>query len=150
MQVSWRRKSVTTAGCNCPANEELIFDRSLDDKYERALALMGINAAMLSPHAGMPEPFRVLVERNIISDVSLSPHRQPRWCRMRRRSTWVSMSDKVSGKANEAAGKAKQVVGKATKSKTMRAEGTAQEAKGKAQVAVGKAKDKAKGAVDRM
>jgi putative transcriptional regulator len=37
---------------NCPANEELIFDRSLDDKYERALALMGINAAMLSPHAG--------------------------------------------------------------------------------------------------
>jgi len=37
---------------NCPANEELIFDRSLDDKYERALALMGINAAMLSPDAG--------------------------------------------------------------------------------------------------
>lgn len=37
---------------NCPAKEELIFDRSLDDKYERALALMGINPAMLSPHAG--------------------------------------------------------------------------------------------------
>lgn len=37
---------------NCPAAEELIFDRSLDDKYERALALMGINPAMLSPHAG--------------------------------------------------------------------------------------------------
>ncbi|ENN89082.1 hypothetical protein RHSP_01476 [Rhizobium freirei PRF 81] len=37
---------------NCPAKEELIFDRSLDNKYERALALMGINAAMLSPHAG--------------------------------------------------------------------------------------------------
>ncbi|CCM74704.1 YqgE/AlgH family protein [Rhizobium mesoamericanum] len=36
----------------CPANEELIFDRSLDDKYERALATMGINAAMLSAEAG--------------------------------------------------------------------------------------------------
>ena len=31
---------------NCPANEELIFDRSLDDKYERALALMGVTPAM--------------------------------------------------------------------------------------------------------
>ncbi|MGV1761178.1 MULTISPECIES: YqgE/AlgH family protein [Rhizobium] len=37
---------------NCPAEEALIFDRCLDDKYERALALMGINPAMLSPHAG--------------------------------------------------------------------------------------------------
>lgn len=37
---------------NCPAKEELIFDRSLDDKYERVLALMGISAAMLSPQAG--------------------------------------------------------------------------------------------------
>ncbi|MBB3314676.1 MULTISPECIES: YqgE/AlgH family protein [unclassified Rhizobium] len=36
----------------CAANEELIFDRSLDDKYERALASMGINAAMLSAEAG--------------------------------------------------------------------------------------------------
>ena len=36
----------------CPANEELIFDRSLEDKYERALAGMGINAAMLSAEAG--------------------------------------------------------------------------------------------------
>jgi len=36
----------------CAANEELIFDRSLDDKYERALAAMGINAAMLSAEAG--------------------------------------------------------------------------------------------------
>jgi putative transcriptional regulator len=36
----------------CPANEALIFDRSLDDKYERALASMGITAAMLSAEAG--------------------------------------------------------------------------------------------------
>jgi putative transcriptional regulator len=37
---------------NCAANEELIFDRSLDDKYERALALMGVTPAMLSAEAG--------------------------------------------------------------------------------------------------
>lgn len=37
---------------NCPANEALIFDRNLDDKYERALAGMGVTAAMLSPEAG--------------------------------------------------------------------------------------------------
>ncbi|MDM9623664.1 hypothetical protein A6U87_03105 [Rhizobium sp. AC44/96] len=37
---------------NCPANEELIFDRNLDDKYERALAGMGVTAAMLSTEAG--------------------------------------------------------------------------------------------------
>jgi len=37
---------------NCPANEALIFDRTLDDKYERALALMGVSAAMLSSEAG--------------------------------------------------------------------------------------------------
>ena len=37
---------------NCPANEELIFDRGLDDKYERALAGMGVSAAMLSTEAG--------------------------------------------------------------------------------------------------
>lgn len=36
----------------CPAREELIFDRSLDDKYDRALALMGVTAAMLSVDAG--------------------------------------------------------------------------------------------------
>ncbi|MFB2606725.1 YqgE/AlgH family protein, partial [Rhizobium phaseoli] len=36
----------------CPANEELIFDRSLEDKYERALAGMGVTAAMLSAEAG--------------------------------------------------------------------------------------------------
>ena len=37
---------------HCPASEELIFDRKLDDKYERALALMGISPAMLSMDAG--------------------------------------------------------------------------------------------------
>ncbi|MGA1800931.1 YqgE/AlgH family protein [Rhizobium sp. HT1-10] len=37
---------------NCPPSEDLIFDRSLDDKYERALALMGVTAAMLSSEAG--------------------------------------------------------------------------------------------------
>lgn len=36
----------------CPAHEELIFDQTLDDKYERALALMGVNPAMLSTEAG--------------------------------------------------------------------------------------------------
>jgi putative transcriptional regulator len=37
---------------NCPPSEELIFDRSLDDKYERALALLGVDPAMLSSQAG--------------------------------------------------------------------------------------------------
>lgn len=37
---------------HCPASEELIFDSKLDDKYERALALMGISPAMLSTEAG--------------------------------------------------------------------------------------------------
>ncbi|OJU03833.1 MAG: hypothetical protein BGN83_18785 [Rhizobium sp. 63-7] len=37
---------------NCPASEELIFDDSLDDKYERALALLGVTPAMLSSDAG--------------------------------------------------------------------------------------------------
>lgn len=37
---------------HCPATEELIFDRKLDDKYERALALMGISPGMLSMDAG--------------------------------------------------------------------------------------------------
>ena len=36
----------------CPADENLIFDWSLDDKYNRALALMGINPAMLSMQCG--------------------------------------------------------------------------------------------------
>lgn len=37
---------------NCPPSEDLIFDRHLDDKYERALALMGVTPAMLSSEAG--------------------------------------------------------------------------------------------------
>lgn len=37
---------------NCPAAEDLIFDRGLDNKYERALALMGVDARMLSTDAG--------------------------------------------------------------------------------------------------
>ncbi|MHB0953067.1 MAG: YqgE/AlgH family protein [Allorhizobium sp.] len=37
---------------NCPATEDIIFDRALEGKYERALALMGVNAAMLSADAG--------------------------------------------------------------------------------------------------
>ena len=36
----------------CPARDELIFDKALDDKYDRALALMGVSAAMLSMDAG--------------------------------------------------------------------------------------------------
>jgi putative transcriptional regulator len=43
---------VNNGWLTCPANEELIFDRSLDDKYERALAGMGVTAAMLSAEAG--------------------------------------------------------------------------------------------------
>jgi putative transcriptional regulator len=37
---------------SCPAQEDLIFDTSLDDKYDRALALMGVTPAMLSIEAG--------------------------------------------------------------------------------------------------
>lgn len=37
---------------NCAASEELIFDTSLEDKYDRALALMGVSPAMLSVDAG--------------------------------------------------------------------------------------------------
>ncbi|MBU2329468.1 MAG: YqgE/AlgH family protein, partial [Alphaproteobacteria bacterium] len=37
---------------NCAATEDLIFDRCLENKYDRALALMGINPAMLSTDAG--------------------------------------------------------------------------------------------------
>mgnify|MGYP001619423844 CR=1 FL=1 len=37
---------------NCAASEDLIFDTNLDDKYERALALMGVTPAMLSRDAG--------------------------------------------------------------------------------------------------
>ena len=37
---------------NCPASDSLIFDRTLDLKYEQALALMGVSPAMLSSEAG--------------------------------------------------------------------------------------------------
>ncbi|MCB5202975.1 YqgE/AlgH family protein [Neorhizobium sp. T786] len=37
---------------NCPASDEIIFDRTLDNKYERALALMGITPEALSTDAG--------------------------------------------------------------------------------------------------
>lgn len=37
---------------NCPASEELIFDRALEAKYERALALLGVRPEMLSTEAG--------------------------------------------------------------------------------------------------
>ncbi len=37
---------------NCPASDELIFDRCMDGKYERALASMGIAPEMLSSEAG--------------------------------------------------------------------------------------------------
>ncbi|AEG03472.1 YqgE/AlgH family protein [Sinorhizobium meliloti WSM1022] len=36
----------------CPAQEELIFSRDLDEKYDRALALMGVSPAMLSTDSG--------------------------------------------------------------------------------------------------
>lgn len=36
----------------CPATDEMVFDRSLDDKYDRALASMGINPALLSSECG--------------------------------------------------------------------------------------------------
>lgn len=36
----------------CPARDELIFDKALGDKYDRALALMGVSPAMLSIEAG--------------------------------------------------------------------------------------------------
>jgi putative transcriptional regulator len=37
---------------SCAADESLIFDTCLDNKYDRALALMGIHPAMLSMQAG--------------------------------------------------------------------------------------------------
>ena len=37
---------------NCPASEDLIFGTTLEDKYERALASMGVTPAMLSSDAG--------------------------------------------------------------------------------------------------
>ena len=46
------REIASNGWLNCTASDELIFDRGLDDKYDRALALMGVNPAMLSMEAG--------------------------------------------------------------------------------------------------
>jgi Putative transcriptional regulator len=37
---------------NCPSTDELIFDTALEEKYERALALLGVSPEMLSSEAG--------------------------------------------------------------------------------------------------
>ncbi len=37
---------------NCPADPGLVFDTDYDSKYDRALAKIGVNAAMLSSEAG--------------------------------------------------------------------------------------------------
>ena len=37
---------------NCPADPNLIFDTDLDSKYERAMAKLGVDPAMLSSEAG--------------------------------------------------------------------------------------------------
>jgi putative transcriptional regulator len=37
---------------NCAASEELIFDPALSDKYDRALAMLGVSAATLSSQVG--------------------------------------------------------------------------------------------------
>ncbi|THF51014.1 YqgE/AlgH family protein [Allorhizobium terrae] len=37
---------------NCAASDDLIFDTHLSDKYDRALALLGVSAATLSSEAG--------------------------------------------------------------------------------------------------
>jgi len=37
---------------NCPADPALVFDADYDSKYDRALAKIGVNAAMLSSEAG--------------------------------------------------------------------------------------------------
>jgi putative transcriptional regulator len=36
----------------CPASDEIVFDRHLPDKYDRVLAAMGVNPAMLSSQFG--------------------------------------------------------------------------------------------------
>ena len=40
------------AWLTCPASEALIFDRDLDTKYDRAMALLGIRASSLSSEIG--------------------------------------------------------------------------------------------------
>ncbi len=37
---------------NCPADPQIVFDRESEDKYERALRLIGIDPAMLSSSVG--------------------------------------------------------------------------------------------------
>src|SRR5579863_3366266 len=37
---------------NCPADPSIVFDADFDSKYDRALAKIGVNAAMLSSGAG--------------------------------------------------------------------------------------------------
>ncbi|WP_099865183.1 YqgE/AlgH family protein [Pararhizobium haloflavum] len=36
----------------CPASDDIVYDRALPDKYDRVLASMGINPAMLSRESG--------------------------------------------------------------------------------------------------
>ena len=49
-QLEW--EIANNGWLNCPADEALIFDDQLESKYQRALGLMGIHPAMLSPHVG--------------------------------------------------------------------------------------------------
>jgi putative transcriptional regulator len=37
---------------HCPADRDLVFDRDIDSKYDRALKKIGIDLAMLSNEAG--------------------------------------------------------------------------------------------------
>jgi putative transcriptional regulator len=37
---------------NCPADPEVVFDFAIEDKYERAMRVMGVDPAMLSSSAG--------------------------------------------------------------------------------------------------
>jgi uncharacterized protein YjbJ (UPF0337 family) len=60
-----------------------------------------------------------------------------------------SISDKITGAANQAVGNIKQGVGKAIGDKQMETDGVVQEIKGEAQQAVGKAKDAVKKVVDK-
>lgn len=46
------REIANNGWLNCAASDDLIFDTNLDEKYERALALMGVTPAMLSRDAG--------------------------------------------------------------------------------------------------
>lgn len=43
---------VSNGWLTCPADAELIFDRRLDDKYNRALAILGVDPAFLASEAG--------------------------------------------------------------------------------------------------